>query len=1364
MAIKFLSDLQTYGTINVGEEISSWNHGPSGKLQVNTPNNTTGFKIDIGGGKAVYSFSGNSTSGYLTFFKTDDVASYIGQDSAWRDLRFQTNSADRIVIKGNGNVGIGTTTPTEKLEVIGNFKAGSLKIGSSITLFNYFNNLIITAPTSQDIILGGGPGSVQNDVKVANGDLYVSGAYYDSSNSTGTSGQVLSSTVSGTDWVSLSEIQGVDGTGTANYITKWSDSDTVTDSIIYDDGTKVGIGTTSPYKTLDVQGEAVVSQNLWIGPVGGNDATNSLEIGRGRTGNGICFIDMTTDNTTYTDYGFRLIRYSGVNANTELIHRGTGDFRIKGQDASTMTFYTGNSARMRIGSTGNVGIGTTSPSAKLEVSGGVFVNYPDGSGASLKIGRSDNSNYWQVGHAGNDFRLFNTAGAGSDILLDIDNGGISQGSKVGIGTASPSKKLHIADSGDPKILIEDTSGDNQVAVIYKTTNYEWTAGLHGGEDAFKISNSDAFNTNDYFTVESSGNVGIGTTSPDAKLRVNYDENTGTAFKVTGGGSGNPIASFVRDIGTSGTINIHASNAHPQISFGNTSTTFAAGAAGTQFRISHSSDINTNTLLAVGSGGNVGIGTTSPTARLHVADAGNPTILIEDTVDSNQVRTTYKNTDFTMVTGLHGTNKTYRIMAGSDFNTVTNRIANFDGNNLRVSIGNVTPARKLHVIGDNNIVARFDTTTANTGAFISFVNTTSTNDNQVKLGADPGDGNKLSLWSSNTKTMTLSNGNVGIGTDSPSDTLEVAAASQQLRLTDTDDSKYAQFSYSGGNLTIRNNSTTTSAKQITLQEAGNVGIGTISPVGKLSVYRTDTTYAANLYDARSRSSLYLKGSGNFDSELTFSSGSSNVQFIQAVNSAATSGRDIAINPFGGGVGIGTTNPGYNLDVTGTARITNNMWLGSNIYHDNDGNSAYIGFPADDTWRVVTGGSERLRVSSNGNVGIGVTGPSYALDVDGTVDATSFRAGGISKYTTYNSTNTYENYGTTISNIASSPVGYLYHDLLAFNYNYTVTQEVSTDGTNFSSETLDKRLFSQKQDQSITVVSSSEYAVRWTIEGTAWNSAKFINLAFTYTNPHPETRVIIESSADGTTWTSRHDSTASGITGTKSCYVSSWSGNNYVRITISKTSSNTNLIKLSSIKMMTARAGDQGDGMELQYPYVWDEDRNIGLLLTKSDTPTSKLDILGATNTSNSSLLRVRTTNNPNALEKVVGFHVNTNTERGYIALNQYGVTYSTSSDYRLKENVTPLSDATERLKLLKPCRFNFIGGDPNYVVDGFLAHEAAEAVPESVSGEKDAIDENNEPVYQGIDQSKIVPLLTAALQEAIEKIEQLENRIQTLENN
>jgi len=106
-----------------------------------------------------------------------------------------------------------------------------------------------------------------------------------------------------------------------------------------------------------------------------------------------------------------------------------------------------------------------------------------------------------------------------------------------------------------------------------------------------------------------------------------------------------------------------------------------------------------------------------------------------------------------------------------------------------------------------------------------------------------------------------------------------------------------------------------------------------------------------------------------------------------------------------------------------------------------------------------------------------------------------------------------------------------------------------------------------------------------------------------------------------------------------------------------------------------------------------------------------------------------------------------------------VSYNTSSDYRLKENVTTITDGITRLKTLKPSKFNFIGDSK--IVDGFLAHEVT-AVPEAITGTKDEIDSDNNPVYQGIDQSKLVPLLTAALQEAITKIETLETKVAALE--
>ena len=131
--------------------------------------------------------------------------------------------------------------------------------------------------------------------------------------------------------------------------------------------------------------------------------------------------------------------------------------------------------------------------------------------------------------------------------------------------------------------------------------------------------------------------------------------------------------------------------------------------------------------------------------------------------------------------------------------------------------------------------------------------------------------------------------------------------------------------------------------------------------------------------------------------------------------------------------------------------------------------------------------------------------------------------------------------------------------------------------------------------------------------------------------------------------------------------------------------------------------------------------------------------------------------------------NPNGSVGTITTYGSATSFNTSSDYRLKENVNYTWDATTRLKQLKPARFNFIADDTNTLVDGFIAHEAATVVPESVTGTKDAMmDEKYEvtpavmdgetvvteavmgtrsvPEMQAIDQSKLVPLLVKTIQE------------------
>jgi hypothetical protein len=188
-------------------------------------------------------------------------------------LEFNVDGSNAMFIDSSRNVGIGLVLPTELLHVAGNLK---LSDGADRSIKGPANaNLIISnnassssqgikfstdGGTTTDVFIqdggnvGIGTSSPSQDLHV-DGNVRITGAVYDSNNVAGTSGQILSSTGTGTDWVTLSEISGVDGTGTANYISKWSDTDTITDSQIQDDGTTVGIGQAPSTAKLTISGD-----------------------------------------------------------------------------------------------------------------------------------------------------------------------------------------------------------------------------------------------------------------------------------------------------------------------------------------------------------------------------------------------------------------------------------------------------------------------------------------------------------------------------------------------------------------------------------------------------------------------------------------------------------------------------------------------------------------------------------------------------------------------------------------------------------------------------------------------------------------------------------------------------------------------------------------------------------------------------------------------------------------------------------------------------------------------------------------------------------------------------------------------------
>ena len=132
-----------------------------------------------------------------------------------------------------------------------------------------------------------------------------------------------------------------------------------------------------------------------------------------------------------------------------------------------------------------------------------------------------------------------------------------------------------------------------------------------------------------------------------------------------------------------------------------------------------------------------------------------------------------------------------------------------------------------------------------------------------------------------------------------------------------------------------------------------------------------------------------------------------------------------------------------------------------------------------------------------------------------------------------------------------------------------------------------------------------------------------------------------------------------------------------------------------------------------------------------------------------------TSNVSAVPFDVYLFKNSGTTVGKITINTASTAYTTTSDYRLKENITPLAGALSVINQLKPVNFTWkLSGEST---QGFIAHELQAVVPDCVVGDKDAVDAKGSPVYQGVDTSFLVATLTAAIQELTARITALENK-------
>ena len=410
----------------------------------------------------------------------------------------------------------------------------------------------------------------------------------------------------------------------------------------------------------------------------------------------------------------------------------------------------------------------------------------------------------------------------------------------------------------------------------------------------------------------------------------------------------------------------------------------------------------------------------------------------------------------------------------------------------------------------------------------------------------------------------------------------------------------------------------------------------------------------------------------------------------------------LNVTGGSVGIGTDNPQEDLHIGG-----NSPYILLDDY-DNFRKWRLKGtawFAIEDT----TAGEDRLRILSNGNVGIGTDNPQTKLSVS---------SGGPA----------FEVYPGLSNSIT----------LTAFDRNVSDWYDMRLRAENI--------LFSPQGSEKVRITSSGNVGIGLT------NPGALLSIPAGESNTP---RFAIESAVDNNDFTITQYEDGNGTYTMLGQNVKlNSSGNNTVLDSGHRTAGI--LLDARNHGAITFLTGDTNTATENVKI-----DANSTMYVGTGANPGSARVAI-ANNFINGNGLGIQNTGPQGGGQYFAIFYNSSNAISGSISHNGSAtVAFNTSSDYRLKENVVSLTGAADRVNQIQVHRFNFIA-DPDKTVDGFLAHEVQSVVPECVTGEKDAVDDEGNPVYQGIDQSKLVPLLTAALQEAFAKIETLETRLTALE--